>query len=959
MPVITEPIESRFLNEDNDHSPKVRLARSPHPYHRQSLENSRDIIPNGIKHKGRRAPLSPLSPIIAPSVGSPHSNRLEYFDTDSRKRRKISTSPSGSGTEADDERGSLLKGLPAPPAKPRKGLKESGHLTASAAESPLLTPSYIDIEERKVVGEQNLKIRGVLRKKGSLDDDGIQKVREKLTRRRRAELLRRLSETICIFIVGYITYQGTYTDATGHLQAHKGFNLPIAEPTPVYSVRRALFSHHILVAFVYIIYPIRVYWYLINNSKGSFRVKKFQLPAAFDPAPLLYPVLLPIFAVVSLTSKTDEVLITNIILSLSSIPPKLIPLNDYAFKSIQWMLSIVPLLLSTSLLETRGDVVQPSTPRPQHISNSTTLENLVTIPLLHQSLVPTLGFLTTTSLLPAELQLLSIALINLLLFSTSPQAVILKALLWIGPLSILLAGRRVLKWSVAIARVPSWRFRPSRTRYYQSGHLLPAIDDYLGGRLTAWGLLQDPNDSSDEGDIRVPRIRHIPEESVEIGFLQTSLPAKPANADPPLSSIALDDDYQLDAGNQQGVVSTPPQEQNRVRRHTMPSTMRLPTTRVELRNSRTNSQGRLRSRSKRPNSFLALTVAQAQVLKRLYASYTYILVITTIAFPIKLYVSQVSLRGEEPVGWALGYLFGDLPSFRLWTHLWNLERWICLPPRNEKNGGNSATGWADGMRQNWGAANTRLMISAYCATIVTVGICIVLRLSTVAEVDTRRKIFHGMMVAMFLPTIFIDPAFAALALTLVLAIFLLLDLFRASQLPPVSKPLTYFLAPYVDGRDHRGPVIVSHIFLLIGCAIPLWMSLADTGRTGIAAFAGWDVRSRDISMISGVVCVGMGDSAASLIGRRYGRRKWVWSGGKSLEGSLAFVLAVVLGLCVSRLWLVTGDWSGDRADAWTMTVAKATVAATGASFTEAVLTGGNDNVVVPIVLWLLVRGLKM
>jgi len=38
---------------------------------------------------------------------------------------------------------------------------------------------------------------------------------------------------------------------------------------------------------------------------------------------------------------------------------------------------------------------------------------------------------------------------------------------------------------------------------------------------------------------------------------------------------------------------------------------------------------------------------------------------------------------------------------------------------------------------------------------------------------------------------------------------------------------------------------------------------------------------------------------------------------------------------------------------------KAIIAAMGASFMETVLTGCNDNVVVPVVLWLLVRGLRL
>jgi dolichol kinase len=217
-----------------------------------------------------------------------------------------------------------------------------------------------------------------------------------------------------------------------------------------------------------------------------------------------------------------------------------------------------------------------------------------------------------------------------------------------------------------------------------------------------------------------------------------------------------------------------------------------------------------------------------------------------------------------------------------------------------------------------------------------------------------------MMVAMFIPTIFLDPVFAALAMALVLSIFLLLDLFRASQLPPISKPLTHFLTPYVDGRDHRGPVIVSHIFLLIGCAVPLWLSLAGIPRTGATHWEGWEVETRDVSMVSGVICVGMGDAAASLVGRRYGRRKWFWGGGKSLEGSVAFATAVLVGLLSARVWLAVGGWvtSTSASDHfWIALLAKCVLAAASSSFTEAILTGGNDNVVVPLILWLLVRGL--
>ena len=210
---------------------------------------------------------------------------------------------------------------------------------------------------------------------------------------------------------------------------------------------------------------------------------------------------------------------------------------------------------------------------------------------------------------------------------------------------------------------------------------------------------------------------------------------------------------------------------------------------------------------------------------------------------------------------------------------------------------------------------------------------------------------------MFLPTTIIDPVYIGFALSLFLAVFLLLDTFRACSLPPISKPMKWFLAPYVDGRDLRGPVVVSHIFLLIGCAIPLWLSLGSLERDG----EGWELagEKREVAMLSGVICVGMGDAFASLIGRRFGRRKWIWPGGKTIEGSAAFAAAVTVSLLAVKAYLRFGGWiEGDgEADSWAVTAGKSLAAATFASAMEAVLTGGNDNVVVPVVFWCAVRGL--
>ncbi len=590
------------------------------------------------------------------------------------------------------------------------------------------------------------------------------------------------------------------------------------------------------------------------------------------------------------------------------------------------------------------------------------LETLSCLYPLHRALLPVLEYLTTTSLLPAELQLLSISLINVLLHSSSPQAVILKALIWGGGVSIFVLCGHVLRWGVALARVPRWRFRRAGQVIRARNALLQALDEGLKRPTNGVLAFTKSTDESASSDLEqeMPKtrssstgrqnltldLRHATSRSLSKGKDQTSAPATEDGSDPKVL-------YQNG--------STEPKNKETVqfrRRHTVSNFERSGSS---PKAARTTASGRRkRAKSSAMESYLSLTITQATVRKWIYAVYIYGTVIIVVIMGIRGYVGRWALNHHDPIGWAMGYLFGNLEWFRLRVVSSSMEPWFCLPMRAESSTRSCHLGVVEHLRRDvLGEANTRLLICGYCIGVLAVGMAIVLRLSSVVEVDTRRKVFHGMMVAMFLPTIYIDPTFAGLALILVLAIFLLLDLIRASQLPPLSKPLAYFLTPYVDGRDLRGPVVVSHIFLLIGCAIPLWLSLAGTARAGTGAWKGWEVETRDISMVSGVICVGMGDAAASLIGRRYGRRKWLWSGGKSLEGSFAFAAAVTVGLGFAKAWLKIGGWAGSNNDLWLVTIGKAIVAACGASLTEAVLTGGNDNVIVPIILWLLVRGLRI
>lgn len=707
------------------------------------------------------------------------------------------------------------------------------------------------------------------------------------------------------------------------------------------------------------LYPVRLVLRLLRQPNVTFKdlPSRMYVPSAFDPAPILYPVFLPLFAALSILPAIDMVLLPNIMLGLASLPSALIPGSSLSqgFEYVHWLISILPLFISEHTdLWSRETA---TTPYKLKILSSNAIhpEVLVCLFAVHQALLPPLHYLTTTSLLPAELHLFSISLINVFLFSDSPQSIILRTLLWTGGLALFVFCGQVLQWNIELARVPQWRFR-------HVGNVIMARQSFIGSLSEAVKTHQqhnrvfsDTQESSNINDHLMDHSYHAADKPTLRLDVLKAFPTQPNGGHNTVQSAVEPNRTSDGFTNARFARSNLPPM--RRRRNTMPAVATPPDSPLLSKSS-----SHKRSRSTISQASHAMTSAQASLRKWAYAGYVYLVMVALVLGPIRTIISRYALSGHEPFGWAISYLFGEQPLVRRFVKDRGLDAWVPLPSLTKWSVDAAAgLGKAEHLRQAMiGEANTRLLLCAYCVAIVACGLLAVFSLSAVVEVDTRRKVFHGTMVAMLMPIIFIDPAFVSLALALVLAIFLLLDLIRASQLPPLSGPIAKFLTPYVDGRDLRGPVVVSHIFLLIGCAIPLWLSLAAITRTGDEPWKDWDVKSRDVSMLSGVVCVGMGDAAASLIGRRFGRRKWLWAGGKSLEGSLAFAVAVTVGLVSGKAWLSLGQWHGnERQDGLVVTILKSWIAACGASFMEAVLTGGNDNVIVPVVLWLLVRGIGL
>ncbi|KAF4992005.1 hypothetical protein FGRMN_7459 [Fusarium graminum] len=891
---MTEHLSPDSLNPlETDKEAILRArSRSPHPYHHQNTD---------LPHLSDRFTLRNRQ---AQSAKKSDDANHEPSPTTWPPFLKDSPQTSDSGSEADDEH--YLKGLPAPKTNLHKGLRGLNE-PLSGFSTPLPSPAILDGHMIRTVDKSPMPI----------ETPETKRLLEALKRRRRV-VVRRATEACTVLALGFMVAS----------------NSQVLQLLKIWGKDILLLG--LLYAGLLVLYPIRVIAWAYRNRSPSHSIP-LELPAHFDPAPILYPSAITLFVSLLISSNNPAAILPNLVLGLASIPQSVIPKVDpYAtYDVVAWGITCIPLIWSSKQRESFEF---------EHPEGFISGETAVLLYPLHQSLCRVLHYLTTTSLLTAELQLLSVALINVLILASSPQIVILKALLWGGGLSLFFFCGPIIRWGIALARVPKWRFR--KASITQQPPFWKNMRQFLSWRRIRNELLRpeyeeavyDTAGSSD--DETSPMFRKL----TKVRTFGSGLPAL-ADADSPPSSPTATATATDGFGNW-----------SFARRHTLPHLD--PGSRRNATHTPSGRRKRATSMSVRP--FFKLTQDQATLRKWLYAGYVYASILVIILGGIRIYIERSALGGNEPVGWALGYLLGDWSWFRYQVVSMNLDRWICLPPRLDPAEDKQCHfGWVQHIRHNdFGEANTRLMLTVYWLGILIMGLVIVFRLQDIYEVDTRRKVFHFMMVGMFLPATFVDPTYAALALSLILAVFLILDLLRASQLPPLSKPIASFLAPYVDGRDFRGPVVISHIFLLIGCAIPLWLGLASLPRTGSGYLSGWEVSNWDVSLVAGVICVGLGDAAASLIGRRYGRRKWFWGGGKSLEGSVAFAVAVLLGLGAASMWLRIGGWpvAGEQPGVFAAT-RNAAMCGSMASLTEAVLTGGNDNVIVPVVLWTCVKSL--
>ncbi|KAH9700427.1 Dolichol kinase EVAN [Citrus sinensis] len=95
---------------------------------------------------------------------------------------------------------------------------------------------------------------------------------------------------------------------------------------------------------------------------------------------------------------------------------------------------------------------------------------------------------------------------------------------------------------------------------------------------------------------------------------------------------------------------------------------------------------------------------------------------------------------------------------------------------------------------------------------------------------------------------------------------------------PLGQFIHQFMTAFTDHRD-SDLLIVSHFSLLLGCALPIWMSSGFNDRP-LAPFAG-------------ILSLGIGDTMASIVGYKYGVLRWSKTGKKTIEGTAAGITSVL------------------------------------------------------------------
>ena len=195
------------------------------------------------------------------------------------------------------------------------------------------------------------------------------------------------------------------------------------------------------------------------------------------------------------------------------------------------------------------------------------------------------------------------------------------------------------------------------------------------------------------------------------------------------------------------------------------------------------------------------------------------------------------------------------------------------------------------------SAERKSILSTWLAVLAVV-IPLVFFLAPHIGLNLRRKVWHWVILGLVTYPAYVDqPQFTLIALLGSAVVFVILEIIRFTRFTFVGQWLSKSLLVFQDFKDLKGPLNVSYIYLIAGVSLPMVFDYCIDKRVSIKSFLG-------------VISLGLGDSSASIIGKRFGSVKWK-GGPKSIQGTVAFVLITFGGLFLVDQYLLNGqvaDW---------------------------------------------------
>ncbi|KAI6243220.1 Dolichol kinase [Aphelenchoides fujianensis] len=184
-----------------------------------------------------------------------------------------------------------------------------------------------------------------------------------------------------------------------------------------------------------------------------------------------------------------------------------------------------------------------------------------------------------------------------------------------------------------------------------------------------------------------------------------------------------------------------------------------------------------------------------------------------------------------------------------------------------------------------GSVRPLLLLFWLLNVFATVGFCVRTAVHVPTVGTAHRKFFHATVSLVALSGFWWDAAFCVLCGHAVVQAFIVLEILRSNRVEPWATPLDRLLLPFLDAQD-SAELVLTPIHLIGGVFLPTVLELAF----GAADGAGVELPR----FFVGIVAVGVGDSAAALVGSRLGRRPWGVGGRKTAEGSAAMFAAQLL-----------------------------------------------------------------